>query len=43
VPLPTEPAYTRHLAVDEATGEVWTAYSSLPAATPRVARLRFLK
>lgn len=42
VPLPTEPAYTRHLAVDEATGEVWTAYSSLPAATPRVARLRFI-
>ncbi len=42
VPLPTEPAYTRHLAVDEATGDVWTAYSSLPAATPRVARLRFL-
>jgi len=42
VPLPTEPAYTRHIAVDEATGDVWTAYSSLPAATPRVARLRFL-
>jgi streptogramin lyase len=42
VPLPTEPAYTRHLAVDEASGDVWTAYSSLPAATPRVARLRFL-
>ncbi len=42
VPLPTEPAYTRHLAVDEATGDVWTAYSSLPAAIPRVARLRFL-
>ncbi|MEQ8262881.1 hypothetical protein [Pseudohaliea sp.] len=43
IPLPTEPAYTRHLAVDEATGDVWTAYSSLPAATPRVARLRFLR
>jgi len=43
VPLPTEPAYTRHLAVDEASGDVWTAYSSLPAATPRVARLRFLE
>jgi len=42
VPLPTEPAYTRHLAVDEASGDVWTAYSSLPAAIPRVARLRFL-
>lgn len=43
VPLPTEPAYTRHIAVDEASGDVWTAYSSLPAAIPRVARLRFLR
>lgn len=43
VPLPTEPAYTRHIAVDEASGDVWTAYSSLPAAIPRVARLRFLE
>ncbi len=43
VPLPTEPAYTRHIAVDETSGDVWTAYSSLPAALPRVARLRFLE
>jgi streptogramin lyase len=43
VPLPTEPAYTRHIAIDEATGDVWTAYSSLPAAKPRIARLRMLK
>jgi streptogramin lyase len=42
VPLPTEPAYTRHIAVDEETGDVWTAYSSLPPADPRVVRLRFL-
>ncbi|MFK7828660.1 MAG: hypothetical protein AB8B57_02665 [Congregibacter sp.] len=43
VPLPTEPAYTRHIAIDEDTGDVWTAYSSLPAAEPQVVRLRFLK
>lgn len=43
VPLPTEPAYTRHIAIDEHTGDVWTAYSSLPAAEPRVVRLRFLQ
>lgn len=43
VPLPTEPAYTRHIAIDEETGTVWTAYSSLPAAKPRVARLRMLE
>lgn len=43
VPLPTEPAYTRHIAIDEASGDVWSAYSSLPAADPRVVRLRFLE
>jgi virginiamycin B lyase len=42
VPLPTEPAYTRHIAVDESSGDVWSAYSSLPAATPRVVRLQFV-
>jgi streptogramin lyase len=40
-PLPTEPAYNRHIAVDPVTGDVWLAYSSLPTAVPKVARLRF--
>lgn len=40
-PLPTEPAYNRHIAVDPANGDVWIAYSSLPTAVPKVARLRF--
>jgi virginiamycin B lyase len=40
-PLPTEPAYNRHIAVDADTGDVWIAYSSLPTAVPKVARLRF--
>lgn len=40
VPLPTEPAYTRHLAVDEATGDIWSAYSSLPPADPKAVRIR---
>jgi len=39
-PLPTEPAYTRHIAVDPDNGDVWVAYSSLPTAVPKVARLR---
>ncbi len=43
VPLPTQPAYTRHIAVDESNGDIWTAYSSLPAAYPKVVRLRILK
>lgn len=43
IPLPTEPAYTRHIAVDESNGDVWTAYSSMPAATPKVVRVRFLE
>ena len=36
IPLPTNPGYTRHLAVDPANGDLWSAYSSLPAATPKV-------
>lgn len=42
IPLPTEPAYTRHIAIDEISGDIWTAYSSLPAARPKVVRVRFL-
>jgi streptogramin lyase len=38
-PLPTEPAYMRHLAIDPKTGAIWSAYSSLPAAVPKVVRL----
>jgi streptogramin lyase len=37
--LPTEPAYVRHVAVDGASGDVWIAYSSLPTAVPKVARI----
>ncbi len=40
IPLPTEPGYARHLAVDPETGDVWSAYSSLPPATPRVVRVQ---
>ncbi|MGB1881826.1 MAG: hypothetical protein ACPHTD_14010, partial [Gammaproteobacteria bacterium] len=39
IPLPTNPAYTRHLAVDPRNGDLWSAYSSLPAAKPRVVRI----
>lgn len=39
-PLPSEPAYMRHLAVDARTGDVWTAYASFPAAAPKIVRLR---
>lgn len=39
IPLPTNPAYTRHLAVDPHTGDLWSAYSSLPAAQPKVVRI----
>ena len=39
-PFPTEPAYTRHIAIDPGNGDVWTAYSSLPAVTPKLVRLR---
>ena len=39
VPLPTNPAYTRHLAVDPVRGDLWSAYSSLPAAEPKVVRI----
>jgi virginiamycin B lyase len=42
IPFPTEPAYTRHLAIDPATGDVWSAYSSLPPAQPRVVRVQLL-
>lgn len=38
-PMPTEPAYTRHLAVDPETGDLWSAYSSLPAAKPKLVRI----
>lgn len=40
IPLPTNPAYTRHLAVDPASGDLWSAYSSLPAAQPKVVRIQ---
>ena len=40
IPLPTNPAYTRHLAVDPDTGDLWSAYSSLPAAQPKVVRIQ---
>jgi len=39
IPLPTNPGYTRHLAVDPQTGDLWSAYSSLPAAQPKVVRI----
>ena len=39
-PMPTEPAYTRHLAIDPATGDLWSAYSSLPAAKPKLVRVQ---
>jgi hypothetical protein len=39
IPLPTEPALSRHMAVDPASGDVWVAYSSLPSAKVEVARL----
>jgi virginiamycin B lyase len=39
IPLPTEPALSRHMAVDPETGDVWVAYSSLPSAQVKVARL----
>ena len=42
IPFPTEPAYTRHLAIDPDNGDVWSAYSSLPAAMPRVVRVQIL-
>ncbi len=40
IPLPTNPAYTRHLAVDPASGDLWSAYSSLPAAQAKVVRIQ---
>lgn len=40
IPLPTNPAYTRHLAVDPDSGDLWSAYSSLPAAQPKVVRIQ---
>ncbi|MCZ6711250.1 MAG: carboxypeptidase regulatory-like domain-containing protein [Gammaproteobacteria bacterium] len=39
--LPTQPAYMRHLAIDPSTGDVWSSYSSLPAAKPKLVRLQF--
>lgn len=43
VPMPTEPAYTRHLAVDPKTGDLWSAYSSLPAAKPKLVRIQIAR
>ena len=40
IPLPTHPAYTRHLAIDPNTGDLWSAYSSLPAAAPKIVRIQ---
>lgn len=40
IPLPTNPGYTRHLAVDPTNGDLWSAYSSLPAAQPKVVRIQ---
>lgn len=40
IPLPTNPAYTRHLAVDPGNGDLWSAYSSLPAAQAKVVRIQ---
>jgi len=39
-PWPTEPGYIRHIAIDPETGDVWSAYSSLPAAKPKIVRLQ---
>lgn len=41
IPLPTDPAFMRHIAVDPNTGDVWTTYSQLPASTPKIVRIRF--
>lgn len=30
----------RHLAIDAQTGDVWSAYSSLPTALSKIVRLR---
>ncbi len=38
-PFPTEPAYPRHIAIDEVSGDVWTTYSSMPDAVPKIVRI----
>ena len=40
IPLPTAPAFMRHIAVDPKNGDVWTTYAQLPASTPKVVRIR---
>lgn len=42
IPLPTDPAFMRHIAVDPTNGDVWTTYSQLPASTPKIVRIRIL-
>jgi len=39
-PLPTEPAYTRHLAVDPDNSDLWSAYASLPAVKPKLVHIQ---
>lgn len=41
IPLPTDPAFMRHIAVDARNGDVWATYSQLPASTPKIVRIRF--
>lgn len=41
IPLPTDPAFMRHVAVDAKNGDVWATYSQLPASTPKIVRIRF--
>jgi streptogramin lyase len=38
-PFPTEPAYPRHMAIDAETGDVWTTYSSMPDAKPKITHI----
>lgn len=39
IPLPTQPAFGRHLAIDPDNGDVWSSYSSYPPAAPKVVRI----
>jgi virginiamycin B lyase len=41
IPLPTDPAFMRHITVDAKNGDVWATYSQLPASTPKIVRIRF--
>lgn len=38
-PWPTNRGYVRHIAVDERTGAIWSAYSAYPDERPRIVRL----